>query len=144
MWGVAHGALWALLALVLGFVEFVDVWKAVAFGAVIGIGHSVLQWSTTSLSVEDGTLVSRNFTWVRRVPISEIELVQRARHRRWSGVVVRLRDGDEIVLAAPVSSVMNPNPEFDEELRRLCASIVLGDSEHDPDPEQDPDRRWDD
>ena len=150
MWGVAHAALWSFLAVAFGLVDFLDAWRAALLGGFVGIGHSTLQWSTTSLSVVDGTLVSRNFTWVQRVRINEIEVIQRARHRRWSGVIVRTRDGQEVVLAAPVSSVLSPNPQFDEEVHRLCANIALGDSVFDDDDDDDaydeefndPDEPW--
>lgn len=146
MWGVAHAAVWSFLAVAFGLVDFLDSWKAALLGAFVGLGHSMLQWSTTTLSVVDGTLVSRNFTWVQRIRINEIEVIQRARHRRWSGVIVRLRDGQEVVLAAPISSVLSPNPQFDEEVHRLCANIALGETvyndDHFDEEFNDPDEPW--
>lgn len=122
----AHAVVWTVIALALGFVDFLDSWKVVLLGAWIGVAHAVLQWATTSVIVVDGVLVSRNFGWVQRVPIDEIELVQRVRLRRWSGVMLQLRSGQEVTLAAPLSSVLAPNPHFEEDLNRLCASIAFG------------------
>lgn len=125
-WVGAHAVLWTVIGLSFGFVDFLDSWKLVVLGAWIGLCHAALQWVTTSVIVGDGVLVSRNFGWVQRVPIDEIELVQRVRHRRWSGVTLQLRNGDEVTLAAPLSSVLAPNPHFEEDLNRLCASIAFG------------------
>ncbi|MFN8051915.1 MAG: hypothetical protein U0Q22_10785 [Acidimicrobiales bacterium] len=125
-WVGAHAVVWTVVGLVGGLVPFTEVWKAVAIGAFIGLAHAILQWSTTSVMIAEGVLVSRNFGWVRRVEVDQIEVVQRVCHRRWSGVSVRLRGGDEVVLAAPLSSVLAPNPVFEEELRRLCANIAFG------------------
>lgn len=126
-WMGAHAVVWTAVAVVLGMVSFLDSWKVIVLGAWIGFVHALLQWTTTSVVVVDGIIVSRNFGWVRRVPIDEIELVQRVRHRRWSGVSLQLRNGDEVTLAAPLSSVLAPNPHFEEDLNRLCASIAFGD-----------------
>ena len=125
-WMGAHAVVWTIVALALGLVDFLDSWKVVLLGAWIGVAHAVLQWATTSVVVVDGVLVSRNFGWVQRVPIDEIELVQRVRHCRWSGVMLQLRSGQEVTLAAPLSSVLAPNPHFEEDLNRLCASIAFG------------------
>ncbi|NLA36408.1 MAG: hypothetical protein GX868_12110 [Actinobacteria bacterium] len=127
MWTLIHAALWSFGGVAFGFVDFVDAWKASLFGAGVGLTQALLQWFTTSVSVQGSTIVSRNLGWTQRVPIDQIEVIQRARHRRWSGVIVKLRDGQEVVLAAPTSSVFSPNPHFDEEVHRLCANIALGD-----------------
>lgn len=126
-WMGVHAVVWTVVALAVGMVDFLDSWKAMLLGGWIGLSHALLQWATTSVVVCDGVLVTRNFGWVQRVPVSEIEVVQRIRHRRFSGVALRLRDGEEVALAAPLSSVLAPNPEFEEELNRLCASIAFGD-----------------
>lgn len=126
-WVGAHAVLWTMVGLGAGLVDFLDSWRAVLFGAWVGLCHALLQWWTTSVVVADGVLVTRNLGWVRRVRIDDIELVQRVRDHRWSGVALRLRNGDEVVLAAPVSSVLAPNPNFDEDLHRLCATIAFGD-----------------
>lgn len=125
-WIGAHALLWTALGLAFGFVSFLESWKVILLGAWIGFTHAVLQWTTTSVVVGDGIVISRNFGWVQRVPIDEIELVQRVRHRRWSGVALKLRNGEEVMLAAPLSSVLAPNPHFEEDLNRLCASIAFG------------------
>jgi len=130
-WVGGHAILWTIVALALGLVDFLDSWKVVALGAWIGVCHALLQWCTTSVVVAGGVLVSRNFGWVQRVPIDEIELVQRVRQRRWSGVALQLRNGDSVTLAAPLSSVLAPNPHFEEDLNRLCASIAFGDVQAD-------------
>ena len=127
----AHAIVWTSIAVVVGFVSFVDSWKVILLGAWIGFAHALLQWMTTSVVVVDGMLVSRNFGWVQRVPIEQIELVQRVRHRRWSGVSLQLRNGAEVTLAAPLSSVLAPNPHFEEDLNRLCASIAFGEAADD-------------
>lgn len=126
MWAVIHGALWSFLAVVLGLVDFVEAWKAGIVGGAVGAAHATLQWAATSVAIEESRIVSRHVMWIQRVPLNQIEAIQRARHRRWSGVIVRLVDGTEIVLAAPSSSVFAPNPNFDEEVHRLCANIALG------------------
>jgi len=126
-WMGGHAVVWTTVALVTGLVSFVDSWKIVLLGAWIGFVHALLQWWTTSVVIGGGVLVSRNFGWVRRIPVDEIEIVQRVRHRRWSGVALQLRNGDEVTLAAPLSSVLAPNPHFEEDLHRLCASIAFGD-----------------
>lgn len=131
MWTLAHAALWSFFGVALGFVDFIDGWRAALFGAAVGLAHSLLQWFATSVSVDGSTIVSRNLGWTQRVPIDQIEVIQRARHRRWSGVIVTLRDGQEVVLAAPTSSVFSPNPHFDEEVHRLCANIALGEPDDD-------------
>lgn len=125
-WIGGHALLWTTIGLAFGLVDYLQSWKMVLLGAWLGLCHAALQWWTTSVHVSGGVLVSRNFGWVQRVSIDEIELVQRVRHRRWSGVTLQLRSGEEITLAAPLSSVLAPNPNFDEDLNRLCASIAFG------------------
>jgi hypothetical protein len=127
VWVGLHSILWTVVAVLVGLVDVLDCWKAMLLGAWIGLTHALLQWMTTSVVVADGVLVSRSFGWVQRVPVEQIEVVQRVRFRRYSGVAVRLRDGEEVTLAAPLSSVLAPNPEFEEDLNRLCASIAFGD-----------------
>lgn len=128
-WVAAHSAAWTVLGLVAGIVAFTEVWKLVVFGAWIGCCHAAIQWWTTSVTVSGGQLVSRNFGWVTTVAVDEIEVVQRVTHRKWSGVALRMRDGEEVTLAAPLSSVLAPNPTFEEDLRRLCATIAFGDED---------------
>lgn len=128
-WVAAHSVTWTVLGLIVGIVAFTEAWKLVVFGAWIGMCHAALQWWTTCVTVSNGELVSRNFGWVTRVPVDEIEVVQRVTHRKWSGVALRMRDGEEVTLAAPLSSVLAPNPTFEEDLRRLCATIAFGDEE---------------
>src|SRR5262245_35797220 len=103
-WVGLHAVVWTVLGLTVGLVDFLSCWKAMLLGAWIGLCHALLQWATTSVVIADGVLVSRNFGWVQRVPVDEIEVVQRVRYRRFSGVALKLRDGEELTLAAPFSS----------------------------------------
>ena len=128
-WVAGYAVLCTALALGLGLVDFLDSWKAVVFGAWIGLCQAAFHWWMFRVVVSDGELVSRHWGWVEHVPIEDIELVRRVRYRRRSGVAVKLRTGEEIMLSAPVSSVFAPNPDFDEELNRLCATLALGEGE---------------
>lgn len=122
---VVHVAGWTAFGLLFGIVDFLDTWQAVLVGVVAGLTHATAQWVLTSVSIDSGMIVSRNFVWVRQVRIDEIETVHRLRRRGWSGVSIRLVDGEDLVLAAPTSAVLAPNPDFAEDLGRLCAAIAL-------------------
>jgi hypothetical protein len=127
LWPLLHAVAWAAAAGVLGAATFIDLPPYLLIGSAIGFGHALIQWIGTSALVEGGTLVLRNLVWVRRITTSEIETVHRLRRRSWRSVSVTLTDGTEIMIPAPVSASLMPNPHFEEDLHRFCAAIAFAD-----------------
>ena len=127
LWPLLHALGWGAAAVVTGLASFLQVPYFMLLGATIGLAHATIQWLGTSALVDRGTLVLRNLVWVRRISTAEIETVHRLRRRSWRSVSVTLADGTEIVMPAPVSATLMPNPQFEEDLHRFCAAIAFAD-----------------
>lgn len=127
LWPLIHAIAWSAVASVLGVAPFLELPWYLAAGSAIGLMHATIQWVGTSVSVDRGSLVLRNLVWVRRITTAEIATVHRLRRRSWRSVSVTLNDGTEIVIPAPVSASLMPNPHFEEDLHRFCAAIAFAD-----------------
>ena len=127
LWPLLHALGWGAVAAVTGVASFVQVPMFMLAGSMIGLAHAAIQWMGTSALVDRGTLVLRNLIWVRRITTADIETVHRLRRRSWRSVSVTLIDGTEIVMPAPVSATLMPNPHFEEDLHRFCAAIAFAD-----------------
>jgi hypothetical protein len=84
-----------------------------------------MMWLMTSVTIAGGKLITRNFAWTREILLDDISVVQVVQQRGLRGVSIRLVDDEEFLLAAPYQSLLVPNALFGEELRRLCAAVLL-------------------